>query len=377
VPLSSFFGGVQRFAGQALGRAQRAYGQVDKSVFGGALPGGADSPLIGKSRPYFERPRPSFGPQGATSAMGAASALGSSRSPSGDFRSQFEKDLGDVTNRVATAVAGAQPFVKSTVESAPAPVRSLLSGGLNALPISANLFARYYTGLGSEGLQLPSSFTSSIRSAIQNPSAYSDRTLPGLQAQEHSLVDLLGRFKPEEKTGPQYRYFNDALAANRSNQARMRAGDIPITTANRTTTGNPLTALGTSIGDAWFTPQPGGGWKSKETYDFVYGGADQRVPLGPYLPSQFKPDSPSANFASAAGSAFAQQLEDLFSKKKEQVEPLGTPVKPGAGPQGGTPYRIAPASSDASSGLALLGRAIVSKMRPSPFTYDINVPPAR
>ncbi|NBX49668.1 hypothetical protein EBT25_06930 [bacterium] len=49
MPLSSFFGGVQRFAGQALGRAQRAYGQVDKSVFGGALPGGADSPIVGSS----------------------------------------------------------------------------------------------------------------------------------------------------------------------------------------------------------------------------------------------------------------------------------------------------------------------------------------
>ena len=54
MPLSSFFGGLQRFglqrlAGQALGWAPRAYGQVDKAVFGGALPGGADSPVVGSS----------------------------------------------------------------------------------------------------------------------------------------------------------------------------------------------------------------------------------------------------------------------------------------------------------------------------------------
>ena len=39
MPLSSFFGGLQRFAGQALGGAQRAYGQADRAL-GGWLPGG-------------------------------------------------------------------------------------------------------------------------------------------------------------------------------------------------------------------------------------------------------------------------------------------------------------------------------------------------
>jgi len=39
VPLSDFFTGVQRFAGQAVGQAQRAYTQLDKES-GGWLPGG-------------------------------------------------------------------------------------------------------------------------------------------------------------------------------------------------------------------------------------------------------------------------------------------------------------------------------------------------
>lgn len=51
MPLSDFFGGVQRFAGQALGQAQQGYRQLDKSL-GGWLPGGGTaspaSPAIRK-----------------------------------------------------------------------------------------------------------------------------------------------------------------------------------------------------------------------------------------------------------------------------------------------------------------------------------------
>ncbi len=45
MPLSGFFSGIKRFAGEKLGEAQRGYGQLDKNVFGGVLPGGAASPL--------------------------------------------------------------------------------------------------------------------------------------------------------------------------------------------------------------------------------------------------------------------------------------------------------------------------------------------
>jgi len=45
VPLSGFFSGIKRFAGEKLSEAQRGYGQLDKNVFGGVLPGGAASPL--------------------------------------------------------------------------------------------------------------------------------------------------------------------------------------------------------------------------------------------------------------------------------------------------------------------------------------------
>jgi hypothetical protein len=48
VPLSSFLGNVQRFAGQKIGEAQRAYQQLDKST-GGWLPGGGVASPITKA----------------------------------------------------------------------------------------------------------------------------------------------------------------------------------------------------------------------------------------------------------------------------------------------------------------------------------------
>jgi hypothetical protein len=48
MPISSFFGGVQRFAGQALGQAQRAYSQLDQAS-GGWLPGGGIASPVTKA----------------------------------------------------------------------------------------------------------------------------------------------------------------------------------------------------------------------------------------------------------------------------------------------------------------------------------------
>lgn len=48
MPISSFFGGVQRFAGQALNQAQRAYSQADRAT-GGWLPGGGVASPVTKA----------------------------------------------------------------------------------------------------------------------------------------------------------------------------------------------------------------------------------------------------------------------------------------------------------------------------------------
>lgn len=58
MPISSFFGGLQRFAGQKLGEAQRAYQQADKSL-GGWLPGGGTASPVTRAvfppQPYPSR----------------------------------------------------------------------------------------------------------------------------------------------------------------------------------------------------------------------------------------------------------------------------------------------------------------------------------
>ena len=104
MPVSSFFGGIQRFAGQAIKQGQRAYGQIDKAT-GGWLPGGAASPLSPIrqiSKPYI--------------------------------------------NKAASEAVGA---------------------GLNLLPDRVNLFARYITGVGNTGLQLDRSTLSDLRMATE------------------------------------------------------------------------------------------------------------------------------------------------------------------------------------------------------------------
>ena len=41
--------------------------------------------------------------------------------------------------------------------------KNLASSGLNKLPPSANLFLRYYTGLGSKGLDLSDDYLNKVR----------------------------------------------------------------------------------------------------------------------------------------------------------------------------------------------------------------------
>jgi hypothetical protein len=100
MPVSSFFSGLQRFAGQALGQAQKDYGKIDRSL-GGWLPGGVASPIS-------------------------------------NIRKQVE-------NTAKEAILSG-------------------SGSLmNTLPDRANLFARYMTGVGNRNLELDPSTLKDLR----------------------------------------------------------------------------------------------------------------------------------------------------------------------------------------------------------------------
>ena len=341
VPDSSFFGGlgnqVKRFAGQA-------YGALDRSV-GGVLPGAADNPYIGKSKSYFSQPPqsqiqlPPGVPKGAVIGYNAPTP--------------FEKDLGKAVNAAASAVAGVQPAVKNFVTNSPDFVQNTVSSGLNKLPVSANLFGRYYTGLGNKGLELPQSFITDARTAIQEnvPKMSQDlvRAQKGEQEMQSDFNEIKQGIIPSKfaSSGVDkkrlYQGINDLLAENRSIQNQIEAGNVAVHTAmEQKSSANPLTSLGTSLGSAWFKPTKEGGWTTKEKYDFRYGGADKNQ-----APTVLREEvlSPSQEFSNAAASAFLSN----FNQKQNLDFAAGSPA-------------------------AMFGRAVVSKMDPTSFEYDINIP---
>ena len=324
MPISNFFNQVTRKAGQVWGQADRA--------LGGVLPGGSDNAYLGASKPYFKRP----------SINEVAQKMGANFYAS-QLSSPFERDLGKVIDVGASAIAGARPYVKTAINQSPDIVKDLTSSVLNQLPVSANLFGRYYTGIGAEGLELPKSFIEGSRPAIQS-SAKNINQYKNDAARERSGLEADIKLNRQgEKTFMDYSSLNNRLAEVKSFQNKLNQGYVPVETAMSMNEKDPMSALGTSLGRAFFQPSGDGGWKTNEKYDFEYGGADKRQDVQPR-----EALSPSKDFAQVA----ASRLLDKFSKTK------------------------APEFASASgSPAALFGRAIVAKMEPDSFKYNILIPP--
>ena len=296
-----------------LNRVNRGYGQVDKNVFGGLLPGGAATPIGGA----FQR----------------------SGIPKDQQPSNFDRSKPSLIDAAATEIAKAQPTVERTVQAAPPVVQQMVSKGLNALPFSANLFGRYYTGMGASGLEIPETMTKQVGQAIDNP-GYFKKTLSDSIEEEKNLNAILNNPNAAGMNEPSMRkYANDALAETRSRIKRMQAGDVPYSPYATQGQRNPLTSPSTSFGNVWFSPSKDG-YSANEKYDFVYGAADQKVPMV-QLPGGIAQLDPSqeAAFTSAVG------LQ---------------------GPQG-----MIPAAS--AHPLTFFGRSIVMKMPDKSFTYPINI----
>jgi hypothetical protein len=296
-----------------LNRVNRGYGQVDKNVFGGLLPGGAATPIGGA----FQR----------------------SGIPKDQQPSNFDRRKASLIDAAATEIAKAQPTVERTVQAAPPVVQQMVSKGLNALPFSANLFGRYYTGMGASGLEIPETMTKQVGQAIDNP-GYFKKTLSDSIEEEKNLNAILNNPNAVGMNEPSMRkYANDALAETRSRIKRMQAGDVPYSPYATQGQRNPLTSPSTSFGNVWFSPSKDG-YSANEKYDFVYGAADQKVPMV-QLPGGIAQLDPSqeAAFTSAVG------LQ---------------------GPQG-----MIPAAS--AHPLTFFGRSIVMKMPDKSFTYPINI----
>ena len=296
-----------------LNRVNRGYGQVDKNVFGGLLPGGAATPI--------------------------GAAFQRSGIPKDQQPSNFDRRKASLIDAAATGIAKAQPTVERTVQAAPPVVQQMVSKGLNALPFSANLFGRYYTGMGASGLEIPETMTKQAGQAIDNP-GYFKKILSDSIEEEKNLNAILNNPNAAGMNEPSMRkYANDALAETRSRIKRMQTGDVPYSPYATQGQRNPLTSPSTSFGNVWFSPSKDG-YIANEKYDFVYGAADQKVPMV-QLPGGIAQLDPSQE--AALTSAVGLQ-----------------------GPQG-----MIPAAS--AHPLTFFGRSIVMKMPDKSFTYPINI----
>jgi len=267
---------------QFLNNVNRGYGQVDKNVFGGLLPGGAATPI------------------------GAAyqGVKGTRLEP---VPSPINRRAASLVDAGTGAIARTQPFVENSIKTLPDPMQSGIASSLNALPFSANLFARYLTGIGNKNLQIPESATAGIKQELDIKTKQLPLKISQLELGVNNLTDMLndakaGRtssFKPLGYTTT-VQSLNDGLAETKSNLNRARQGDVAFN-AYGAQDQNPLTSPSTSFGQVWFSPKEQG-YQANEKYDFSYGNADARKPLGPYI-SEMKGAAeltPSQNFASAA-----------------------------------------------------------------------------
>jgi hypothetical protein len=304
---------------QFLNNVNRGYGQVDKNVFGGLLPGGAATPI------------------------GAAyqGVKGTRLEP---VPSSTNRRVASLIDAGTGAIAKAQPFVENSIKALPNSMQSGIASGLNALPFSANLFARYYAGIGNKNLQIPESATAGIKQVLDTSTKYLPQRISGLESLVEAATDRLNAAKAgtlvyaSNQFGftPTIQSFNNELAELKSNLNRVKQGDIAFS-AYRARDQNPLTSPATSFGNVWFRPD-GNGYRANEKYDFVYGNADAKKPMGPFE-SEIKGEvelTPSQIYASAA-------------------------VNPTFG------------SIAAMSPLTQVGRAIISKLPDKSFNYPIVI----
>jgi len=296
---------------QLFNKARRGYGRVDKNVFGGLLPGGAATPI-------------GAGFQGVEEVRGGI-----------PLPTELTRRTASVIDAISGRIAGAQPVVESIVKGLPGPIRTGLSAGLNQVPFSANLFARYYTGLGNEGLQVPKDIINAISQQINEPGYRS------------GVLDDLNRTKKMVMRNSKFSISSpEDLAEVNSNIKKVEQGIYPYNPYHTrdggpTSGNNPLTSPATSVGRAWIKPKNGGAFEGTDTYNFMYADADKldRVRL-------------------LSGTGL-----DYLPRSKEQALKAA----------GYAPYSIVNIQRDVTSNpFVELGRAIVMQMPDKSFSYDIK-----
>lgn len=220
---------------QFLNKIGRGYGQVDKNIFGGLLPGGAAS-----------------------------------------FASPVKQQI------------------KNTAQTS---VKTLAGAAMNQLPDRANLFARYVTGVGNTNLQLDPSTLSELRAAatvpptatgmIPNPFKVPEEVLAGMQHQ-------LETGDPRNLNSPLGDFLRQAVAEGNKNKdlpdfvrGRVPAygpGQVqsgPVRPYGRPDVG---TAVTNTLGSYNVSVDPGKSINIQDVYDMVNPGEDPDLVSGKFQP---------------------------------------------------------------------------------------------
>lgn len=275
MPISSFFGGIQRFAGQKLGEAQRAYQQLDKSA-GGWLPGGGvASPITARMQ---EQQRQATAEKARIESLPPYVGRPGERSN----RSSIDNAL-DVLRR-----AGASPLGFATTNpNDMALVKNYFTRNpdvMNQYDLPTNMFLRYYTGVGAQGMEL-------------SPEQ-SDKIRQGIEIAKQGTEDPSKREEFLSQFNPAYR---------KSYENKMGTGLIPVATPESIPPGGEVNF---SLGRHWAKPTPQGGYQVDEKFDWGIAPVDKGGSTNPGQRrlAQEANQQPSWLAALSGPAAFGQNL---------------------------------------------------------------------
>lgn len=293
----------------------------------------------------------------------------------------LEGDIANVIDAGVGAAAKARPYLKNFVQNLSKKRQEQLGSAMNMLPESVNLLGRYYTGLGDTNLSHSDTYKQDLGSKVKEAhrkAAFHRFQLGQAEQDQMRRIEDSEKFMKDIQAGqapinldnqPMTMEFartmrkdaNDALAFVRSRMNKMDEGYIPFESEAGTDTGNPLTSSGTSLGSAYFKPNPDGSYTTKETYDFVYADDDRKAReagnfYGPVTAEEEyrMSERPSQGFARAAAEALLgrqQEFVGLGGKK------FSTKDITGAAP------------------ITNIGRSLVSRLPDEPFDYSLTVRP--
>ena len=244
--VSSFFGGVQRFAGQAVGQAQRAYNQLDKAS-GGWLPGGGVASPLTRAKQEGEREMAAQIRRQSNQYVGQPGRFAGQ----GQLLNAVRATTQAGTNPVSVALGNPEAVKKVSGYYAQNPEMQ------NEFDLNTNMFLRYLSGTGAEGLKIAPEVGKQL---------YSD-----IQKQEQKFMDPRYREMQISPFSQNPGYIKENLLKGRtpvyyggvSDAVSPHASTLPVDQGERW-------QLRNSLGAHWAEPTGNGYTVQGEKYDFVY-----------------------------------------------------------------------------------------------------------